>query len=58
MTLSKETDFRVTHLFGVQLHLVLGFRKKLNIIGSIDLLSDYSNLVSNRKLKRNLFKRM
>lgn len=34
------------HLFGVELHLTLGLWEKLNVISSIDLLSNYSDFVS------------
>lgn len=43
----------VADLFGVELHLVLGLREKLNIICTVDLLGNYSNLISNRELKWN-----
>jgi len=47
-----KNNFKLADLFGVELHLMLGLGEKLNIIGSVDLLSDYSNFISNRELKR------
>lgn len=43
----------VSDLFGVELHLVLSLWEKLNIICTIDLLGNYSNLISNGELKWN-----
>lgn len=43
---------RDADLFGVELHLVLSLWEKLNVICSVDLLGNYSDLISNRELKR------
>lgn len=40
------------NLLGVELHLALSLGKELNVIGSVYLLGNYSNLVSDRELKR------
>lgn len=40
-------------LFGVELHLVLSLGEKLNVIRPVNLLGDYSNLISDRELDRN-----
>lgn len=48
---NKHSSLRQADLFGVELHLALGLREKFNIICAVDLLSNYSNLVTNRELK-------
>lgn len=52
LTTLKKTTLWHADLFGVELHLALGLGEKLDIVGSVDLLSNYSNLVRNRELKR------
>lgn len=42
---------RDADLFGVELHLALGLGEKLNVVRAVDLLSDDSNLISDRKLE-------
>lgn len=49
---NKRKRGRDADLFGVELHLVLSLWEKLNIIGTVDLLGDYSDLISNRELER------
>lgn len=51
---SKQSTVSGADLFGVELHLVLSLWKKIDVVGAVDFLSDCSNLISNRKLERNI----
>lgn len=53
LTEQQTRSLRSAYLFGVELHLVLCLWEKLNIISSVNLLSDYADLISNRYLKYN-----
>lgn len=50
----RHASKRGADLFGVELHLALSLWEKLNVVRSVDLLANYSDLISNGELKRNL----